>query len=66
MTHDSLQVEKTAAAWLARRDAGNWNSRDEAKLATWLDASTAHRVAYLRLEAAWERARHLKVNAANT
>jgi len=64
MTHSSLQVEQTAAAWLAQRDAGNWNSRDEAKLVTWLDASTAHRVAYVRLEVAWERARHLKVMAA--
>jgi len=63
MTHNSLQVERTAAAWLAKRDAGNWNSRDEAKLATWLEASTAHRVAYVRLEASWERARQLQVMA---
>lgn len=53
-------IEDTAAAWLTRRDAGEWSAAEEAELARWLEASTSNRVAYLRLEAVWEEARRLK------
>jgi transmembrane sensor len=62
--HNSLQIEEIAAKWLARKDSGNWSSADEAELTAWLEAATAHRVAYIRLEAAWRRARRLKAIAA--
>ena len=52
-TRDSRQIEREAAAWLARREGGAWTDRDGAGLEEWLAASTAHRVALLRLEAAW-------------
>lgn len=52
-SHDSRQIEHEAAAWLARRDSSAWTERDEAGLAAWIEASTAHRVAFLRLEATW-------------
>jgi transmembrane sensor len=53
-------IEDQAAAWLARRDSGAWSEEDVARLHDWLDAATAHRVAYLRLEAAWEGAQRLR------
>ena len=62
--HDSIQIEEMAAGWLARRDADGWSAADQAALTQWLNASTAHHVAYIRLEAAWWRARRLKALAA--
>lgn len=50
---NSRQIEHTAAAWLARRDGAHWNADQQAQLETWLARDTAHRVAFLRLEAAW-------------
>jgi transmembrane sensor len=56
----SAQIERLAAAWLARRDAEGWSPQDQTALDAWLAASTAHRVAFLRLDAAWQRADRLK------
>ena len=56
----SIRIERAAAAWLARRDAGGWAARDQAELDDWLAASTAHRVAWLRLQAAWRESGRLK------
>src|SRR5690606_7372246 len=56
----SIRIERAAAAWLARRDAGGWAARDQAELEDWLAASTAHRVAWLRLQAAWRESGRLK------
>lgn len=56
----SRQIERTAAAWLARRDADGWSDRDQAALDAWLAASTAHRVAFVRLDAAWRQSARLK------
>ncbi|GAA0888027.1 FecR family protein [Rhodanobacter soli] len=56
----SREIEHTAAAWLARRDAGDWSERDRQQLDAWLDASTAHRVAFIRLDAAWRQSDRLK------
>ncbi len=54
------KIEETAAAWLARRDAAErWTAEDEAALQSWLSESAAHRVAWLRLGAAWQRAERL-------
>jgi transmembrane sensor len=57
---DSAAIEATAADWFAKRDAGQWRAEDQARLEAWLDASTANRIAYIRLHAAWERAGRLK------
>jgi transmembrane sensor len=56
----SIQIEQIAAHWLARRDDGNWSAADEVELRNWLEESTAHRIAYIRLEAAWRAAARLK------
>ena len=60
------QIEQAAAAWLVRRDREEWNNADQAKLHAWLSASTAHRVAFIRLQAAWQQADRLKALAAGT
>ena len=56
----SREIEHAAAAWLARRDAGDWSERDQQQLDAWLDASVAHRVAFVRLDAAWRQSDRLK------
>jgi transmembrane sensor len=57
----SSSIEARAADWIAREDAGNWSLADGEALHRWLEADIAHRVAYLRLRAAWERADRLCV-----
>lgn len=66
MSTDHREIERTASIWLARRDAGGWSDRQQAALDAWLGESTAHRVAFLRLEAAWEEAARLKTFAAGS
>jgi transmembrane sensor len=56
----SRQIEAQAASWLARRDAPGWRPADEAALNAWLTESTAHKVAFIRLEAAWNASQKLK------
>ncbi|WP_254459897.1 FecR family protein [Xanthomonas sacchari] len=57
---DSRWIEARAAAWLARRDRGDWTDARQARLDAWLAASTAHRVAFLRLQAAWQESGRLQ------
>lgn len=63
---DHRVIESEAAAWLARRSDGGqaWTSDDQSALDAWLDASTAHQVAFLRLEMVWQRGDRLKAVAA--
>jgi transmembrane sensor len=56
----SRQIELVASAWLARRDGDEWSTQDQLQLDAWLQESTAHRVAYLRLDAAWRQSDRLK------
>jgi transmembrane sensor len=56
----SRQIELIASAWLARRDGDEWSAHDQLQLDAWLQESTAHRVAYLRLDAAWRQSDRLK------
>ena len=60
----SRSVEQTAAEWLARREFGAWADEDEQSLQAWLGAETAHRVAFLRLQAAWSESDRLQALAA--
>lgn len=50
-----LIIEQEAAAWLARKDGDRWSAAEQTQLDRWLDLATAHRVAYLRLAAAWSK-----------
>jgi transmembrane sensor len=53
------QTDKAAAAWLARMDREDWSAQSQVGLAAWLAADTAHRVAFLRLRAAWDESGRL-------
>ncbi len=56
----SRRIECTAAAWLARRDSGSLDAAARTELESWLAESIAHRVAFLRLESAWQHSGRLK------
>ncbi|MGH8146493.1 MAG: FecR family protein [Rhodanobacteraceae bacterium] len=62
----SSEIERTAAAWLARRDSDTWTATEQSAFETWLAQDIAHRVAWLRLEATWQEAGRLKVLAAGS
>lgn len=55
-------IEVRAADWIAERDRqdGRLPSERQAELEAWLSAATAHRVAFLRLDQAWQRADRLR------
>lgn len=55
---DASNVEQRAAEWLEQRGE-DWSEAQAADLEAWLAASPAHAVAYLRLEAAWNRTTRL-------
>ena len=57
---NSAEIEATAASWFAKREGGDWNAADQAQLEAWLDSSTAHRIAFVRIMTAWERSGRLK------
>ena len=56
------EIEARAADWIAERDRCDAGLPPERQIAldAWLDASTAHRVAFLRLDHAWRRANRLQ------
>jgi transmembrane sensor len=59
-TERTNEIDATASDWLIRRDSGAWTDADRARLDQWLHASALNRVAFLRLELAWEDAGRLK------
>lgn len=59
----SREIEDTAAQWLARRESGDWPAAAQAELEAWLARATAHRVAFVRLQAAWTQAARLRALA---
>lgn len=52
---DSQAIEAIATRWVVRRHDEAWSDSDEAAFQQWLQASTAHRVSYLRAEAVWNQ-----------
>jgi transmembrane sensor len=56
----SEEIEATASEWFAKRESGEWSAADQTQLEAWLDSSTAHRVAFVRIVTAWERSGRLK------
>src|SRR5882762_11288976 len=59
-TERTNEIDATASDWVIRRDSGAWTDADQARLDEWLNAATLNRVAFLRLELAWEDAARLK------
>ncbi len=52
-------IDSQAASFIARRHFGPWRGEDQAEFDAWLAQSIDHRVAWLRLNASWKRARRL-------
>jgi transmembrane sensor len=57
----AMDIEERAAHWLARRQEPQWSAADQAELDAWLQESTAHEVAFLRLEYGWSKVDRLSV-----
>lgn len=53
MVGSSEDIDAQAAAFLARRDSGDWTGDDEQAFNAWIAERTEHRVSYLRLLAGW-------------
>jgi transmembrane sensor len=54
---DTSGIEEMASSFvIARKDGAQWSAEQQAALDAWLAQSPLHRVAYLRLDAAWSRA----------
>jgi transmembrane sensor len=53
---EAMAIEMCAADWVAdRRNAAEWTAERQAELDAWLARSVAHRVAFLRIDATWQR-----------
>src|SRR5262249_17048826 len=48
-------IAMQAADWIQRREFWSWSADDEAALEVWLDQALAHRIAFARMETAWNR-----------
>jgi transmembrane sensor len=51
----NAEIEAEAAAWFAKREAEGWTTEHQRELDAWLEQSTAHRIAFLRVCEAWRR-----------
>jgi transmembrane sensor len=60
-TAPASEVKAAAAQWFEHRNFWERNEASEAEFAAWLNASLAHRAAYVRIEAAWKRTERLTV-----
>ncbi len=56
---NASDIEQTAADWLERRACEDLTEAKEAELEAWLSQSPAHAIAFMRLEAAWNRTMRL-------
>lgn len=54
-------VRARAAEWLERSVSEEWSEQDQAELSAWLAQSPSHRIAYLRVRAAWNKADRIVV-----
>lgn len=53
--NDHAAIEECAVLWRARLEEPDWSPDDQAALDAWLEESTAHRVAWLRVEYGWRK-----------
>src|SRR6266436_3987725 len=56
----SERIEELASRWFARRQSAAWTDVDQTTFDAWLEEHPAHRIAYIRLDAAWNHAARLK------
>lgn len=50
------EAEDAAAAWIVRRERGDWSASDQAELDAWLAESDSNKVEYWRLKHRWKEA----------
>ena len=55
----AAEIEAQAALWLERRHFGRWDEDAKTTFDSWLSESTAHLLAYWRLDAIWNRTERL-------
>jgi len=55
--NSAAAIEEQASLWAQKKHFSDWSPADEALLQTWLTESFAHRIAYIRLDAALVRTR---------
>jgi len=56
---NSETIALEAAHWIEQRDAKGWGPSERAAFDAWIAQSSAHRIAFLRLDAGWSRAERL-------
>ncbi len=56
---DSEAISERAAEFVVEQQTGEWSQADEAALVAWLAESSANRIAYWKLEAAWDRTKRI-------
>ncbi len=54
-------INLEAAGWIERQDHADWSEADQALFSTWLSQSTAHFIAYHRMQNTWQRSEKLVV-----
>lgn len=57
---NSKDIDNAAADWFAMLDRGELGNMEKAEFEDWINSDLAHRIAYLRVEAAWEKSEKLK------
>lgn len=55
----TADIEDRAGYWLERRDFGDLDAEELVEFNAWMAKSLAHRVTYVRLDAAWKRTERL-------
>lgn len=59
MSEPANGIKERAAEWLQRREFWNWSEADQKELDAWLAESSAHEIAFIRMESAWSRTQRL-------
>lgn len=59
MSLTAQDVRRLAAEWHDRRERDDWTLENQRELDAWLEQSVAHKIAFLRVDAAWGRADRL-------
>lgn len=57
---DGERIEEAAARWFARKQSRALTQAEEVSFGAWIEASVAHRIAYLRAETAWNQAARMR------
>ena len=61
LAETAKEVEWQAASWLQRQHFWTWTDDDQTEFVSWLNQSTTHRIAYVRVSDAWKRTHRLTI-----